>query len=109
MDIILKGLIGGVMTAVIAMLAKKGNTLPGIAPLFPTLGLIALYLVGSKGDTPGFREAAIAALKTIPAYLAFLLAVYWGIQRFDFRVTLLIGLGAWLVVALSTFVVPKLL
>lgn len=107
MDIILKGLIGGLMTALIAVFAKKGNTLPGIAPLFPTLGLIALYLVGSKGDTAGFREATSAAFKTIPAYLAFLLVCYVGIQRFDYRITLLLGLGAWLAVALVTFLVSE--
>lgn len=109
MDILLKGIIGGIMTAIIAMLAKKGNTLPGIAPLFPTLGLIALYLVGSKGDSAGFQEAAVAAVKTVPAYLAFLMVVYWGITKYDFRLTLLMGLGAWLLVALATFLIPKYL
>jgi membrane protein GlpM len=29
--------------------------LPGILPLFPTFALIALPIVGAKGDTTGFR------------------------------------------------------
>ena len=68
MDIVWKGLVGGLMTALIAWLAKQGNVLPGILPLFPTLTLIALYIVGTKGDAGGFQQACAAALKTVPAY-----------------------------------------
>jgi membrane protein GlpM len=52
--------------------SKRGNTPPGILPLFPTFALIALLIVGAKGDNTGFRAACIAGAKTIPAYLAFL-------------------------------------
>jgi len=39
---------------------------------FPTSALIALLVIGAKGDSAGFRETCIADAKTIPAYLAFL-------------------------------------
>ncbi len=50
MDILWKSLIGGVVTGLIVWLSKKGSVLPGILPLFPTFGLIALYIIGTKGD-----------------------------------------------------------
>lgn len=104
MDIVWKGLMGGLMTALIAWLAKQGNVLPGILPLFPTLTLIALYIVGMKGDAGGFQQACMAALKTVPAYLAFLIVVTLSARRVDFRLALVLGLAAWLLVVVATFV-----
>jgi len=72
MDVVLKGIVGGVVTALIVWLSKRGNVLPGILPLFPTFGVIALLAVGSKGTVQGFRDTCVASGKTIPAYLAFL-------------------------------------
>jgi|SRR5215218_126038 len=106
MDILWKALAGGLMTAVIAWAARRGTVLPGILPLFPSLGLISLWLVGARGDPAGLRQACVAGVKTIPAYLAYL-AVAWALAgRVDLRVALLAALGAWLIVALAIFLVP---
>ncbi len=109
MDIILKSILGGIMTGLIAWAAKRGNILPGILPLFPTLGVIALYLVGIKGDTGGFRQACTAAIKTLPAYLVFLLVCYTAVLRVDFRIALGAGLVAWLLAALAASWLPRLM
>ena len=95
------------MTAAVVFLSRRGNTLPGILPLFPTFALIALLIVGAKGNDAGFREACIAGAKTIPAYLAFLAVCYFAIDRVDYRVALAGGLLAWLVVALGIFLAPR--
>lgn len=107
MDIVWKGIVGGLMTAAIVWLSKRGNTLPGILPLFPTFALIALFVVGAKNDTGGFREACLAGAKTIPAYLAFLAVSYFAIDRVDYRLAVLGGLAGWLVVALGMFFAPR--
>ena len=109
MSILVKAVIGGLMTALIAWLSTKGNVLPGIAPLFPTLTLIALYIVGTKGDPPGFQETCLATLKTLPAYLVFVVICYLSIKKVGFRVALLLGLAGWLAAALLVFLVPKAL
>ena len=72
MDIVWKGVVGGLVTALIVWASKRGNVLPGILPLAPTFAVIALLAVGAKGDPGGFRDACLAGMKTIPAYLAFL-------------------------------------
>jgi uncharacterized membrane protein (GlpM family) len=107
MDIIWKGLIGGLMTAAIVWLSKRGNTLPGILPLFPTFGVIALLIVGAKNETMGFRETCLAGAKTIPAYLAFLAVCYLTIGRIDYRLAILSGLAAWLVAAMCIFLATR--
>jgi uncharacterized membrane protein (GlpM family) len=107
MEMVWKGIVGGLITAAIVWLSKRGNTLPGILPLFPTFGLIALLVVGAKGNNAGFREACIAGAKTIPAYLAFLAVCYFTVGRIDYRLALLGGLVAWLAVALAIFLAPR--
>ncbi|MGA7993578.1 MAG: GlpM family protein, partial [Bradyrhizobium sp.] len=99
MDMVWKGIAGGLVTAAIVFLSRRGNTLPGILPLFPTFALIALLIVGAKGDDAGFREACLAGAKTIPAYLAFLAVCYFAAGRVDYRIALLGGLAAWFIVA----------
>ena len=103
MDIIWKGIVGGLLTALIAILSKRGNTLPGILPLFPTFAIIALAIVGAKGEAAGFREACLAGAKTIPAYLAFLGVSYLTIGSIDYRLAIAAGVAAWLVVIVISF------
>ena len=109
MSILIKALLGGLMTALIAWASTKGNVLPGILPLFPTLTLIALTIVGTQGSAQDFRETCIATLKTLPAYLVFVLICAVAIKRVNFKAALLLGLGGWLLAALIVFWAPKAL
>jgi uncharacterized membrane protein (GlpM family) len=107
MDILWKGIVGGLVTAAIVWLSRRGNTLPGILPLFPTFALIALLVVGAKNNDAGFREACLAGAKTIPAYLAFLAVCYFAVDRVDYRIALAGGLATWFIVALGIFLAPR--
>src|SRR5437763_12690199 len=106
MDVVWKGLVGGIVTALIVLASKRGNVLPGILPLAPTFAIIALLAVGSKGSVAGFKTACLASLKTIPVYILFLAACYLLIDRLDYRLALLGALGVWLIGAISIFVAP---
>lgn len=109
MDVVWKGLLGGLVTALIVLASKRGNVLPGILPLAPTFAVIALLAVGSKGSAEGFREACLAGAKTIPAYLAFLAGCYLLIDHVDYRLAIVGGLACWLIAALAIFLVPRYL
>src|SRR3954469_7709183 len=50
MEVVWKGMLGGLVTALIVLASKRGNILPGILPLAPTFAVIALLAVGAKGD-----------------------------------------------------------
>ena len=84
------------MSAAIVWLSRRGNTVPGILPLFPTFALIGLLIVGAKHDNAGFRQACIAGAKTIPAYFVFPAVCCLAVDRVDYRIALLGGLAAWL-------------
>ncbi len=108
MDVVWKGLLGGIVTALIVLASRRGNVLPGILPLAPTFAIIALLAVGSKGDADGFKLAALSSLKTIPAYLIFLAGCYLLIDRVDYRLAIVGGLVAWLIAAAAIFLAPRL-
>jgi uncharacterized membrane protein (GlpM family) len=107
MELIWKGLIGGIVTALIVWASKRGDVLPGILPLAPTFAVIALIAIGSKGSEDGFRTTCLAGAKTIPAYLVFLGACYLLIGRVDYRLAIVGGLAAWLAAALVIFLAPR--
>jgi uncharacterized membrane protein (GlpM family) len=109
MDVLWKGAIGGIVTALIVLASKRGNVLPGILPLFPTFAIVALLAVGSKGDPQSFRTACVAGAKTVPAYLAFLAGCYFLVDRIDYRLAIFGGLIAWLVAAVAVFFAPRLM
>lgn len=107
MDVIWKGAIGGIVTALIVLASKKGDVLPGVLPLAPTFAVIALLAVGAKGDPEGFRTACLAGAKTMPAYLLFLGVCWLLVGRIDYRLAILGGLAAWSVAAYLMFVLPQ--
>lgn len=107
MDVLWKGIIGGLVTALIVTASKRGSVLPGILPLAPTFAIIALLAVGAKGERGGFTTACLSGARTIPAYLVFLGTCYVLIHHVDYRLAILGGLAAWLVVALAIFLAPR--
>ncbi|KQP54180.1 hypothetical protein ASG40_19205 [Methylobacterium sp. Leaf399] len=107
MDVLWKGVVGGLVTMAIVLASRRGNVLPGILPLAPTFAIIALLAVGAKGDAEGFRQACLAGAKTIPAYLVFLGVAYALGGSLDHRLAILGGLAAWLVVAFAIFLAPR--
>ncbi len=109
MDLIWKGLVGGGVTMLIAHLSKSGATWPGILPLFPTFSIIALLIMGARGDLPALQETCLASAKTVPAYLAFLIACYFALGVADYRLAILVGLMAWAGALGLMFLVPKLI
>lgn len=92
------------MTAVIALAAKRGNTLPGVLPLFPLFGFIALMMIGAKNDINAFRETCLASAKTLPAYLAFVATCYIGVTFLPAPLAVISGLFVWALAAFLIFV-----
>ena len=64
---------------------------------------------GTKGNPAGFREACLAGVKTIPAYLAFLGACCLFIDKVDYRLAVPGGIAVRLMAALAIFLAPRYL
>jgi uncharacterized membrane protein (GlpM family) len=107
MEVLWKGALGGLVTALIVLASKRGDVLAGILPLAPTFAIIALLAVGSKGTDDGFRATCLAGAKTMPAYLTFLGVCFVLIRHLDFRLAILGGVAAWFAVTFAIFIVPR--
>lgn len=109
MDILWKGIVGGLMTAAIVWASKRGNILPGVLPLFPIFTIFSLLAVGAKESVEGIHETAAAAAKTVPVYLCFLATAYFLADKVDYRLAVFLGLCAWFVAVWLMFQAPKLI
>ena len=109
MHIFLQGAIGGLLVILIAWTSRRGALWPGILPLFPALAAFALWTAGAKSEAGAFRETSVAAIKTIPPYLPFLATSYACSTRIDYRLSLLVGVSAWIIAAALIFALPRVL
>jgi len=102
--IVLKAVIGGVLTAAIATFAKSRLAwVAGIIPLFPIFGLIALHEAGEGADVARFHAVVTASFKTVPAYCAFLLCAYLLVPYVDYRLALIVSAVVWACAVVLTF------
>jgi hypothetical protein len=106
MDVLWKGIVGGPVTAAIVFLSKRGNTLPGILPLFSDLcaDRAARY---RRKERPGRVPRNLPRRRQDDSRLSGLsgrsLPRRWP-PRLPPRYCR--GLAAWFVVALGIFLAP---
>ena len=100
MSLLLKSLIGAFMVLLIGLLVRTRNyALAGLLPLFPTFALMAHYIVGSERGVAELKATIVFGLWAVVPYLAYLLALYWLIDRLRLLPALACALLVWCVVA----------
>jgi len=105
-SLVLKCLFGAAAVVVIALLSRsKSFFLAGLVPLFPTLSLVAHYLVGSERSAQDLRSTALFGIWSMIPYLIYLLVVYWLSTRLPLAATLTLATVAWLAAATLLLVV----
>lgn len=101
MSYLFKGLVGGFVVIVIALLARSRFAyLAGLAPLFPTFALFAHVFAYSEGGTQSLKAVAYFGLLAILPYSAYLLTVIGAIQHMGIKASLGLAVAAWAVAAL---------
>ncbi|MFC2077937.1 GlpM family protein [Candidatus Bipolaricaulota bacterium] len=106
LSILRLGIVGGVLVALIAWTSRKGSVISGILPLFPALAVLSLRIVGEKARPSVFLETSIAAMKTVPPHVLFLVTSFICSTRPGFRLSLLAGVAVWIASAALIFVLP---
>lgn len=101
MEFLIRFLAGGLIVAFLPILAQRlGPEMAGIAALLPLVTLSGFYFLGSSQGSEVVARASLASLLAVPAVAAFLLGVTLSIRSgLTFRPSLLVGLGAWGLVA----------
>jgi len=100
-EFLIRFLAGGLIVAFLPILARNlGPELAGIAALLPLVTLSGFYFLGSSQGSDVVARASLASLIALPAVGAFLLAVTVSIRSgLAYKPSLLVGLGAWGLVA----------
>jgi len=99
MNLIVKSLVGALMVLLIGLLARTRNYyIAGLLPLFPTFALMAHYIVGSTRGTAELKATIVFGMWAVVPYLAYLLALYWLVDRLRLVPALAGALLVWCMV-----------
>lgn len=100
MTLVFRALVGAAVVLLIALLARTRNYyIAGLLPLFPSLALIAHYIVGTDRGPEALRVTALFGLWSLIPYAVYLIAVYHLAGRFTLPVTLAVATALWLAAA----------
>ncbi|MBU0493869.1 MAG: GlpM family protein [Chloroflexi bacterium] len=102
MQLLVKALAGAVVVVIIQLLSQTRNYyIAGLAPLFPTFTLIAHYIVGTERTTGELKTTIVFGLCAMIPYAAYLVALYFLVDRLDLVPAMLGATLAWLIVAIA--------
>jgi membrane protein GlpM len=100
MNLLIKALIGALMVLLIGVLSRTRNYyIAGLLPLFPTFALMAHYIVGSERGTADLKATIVFGMWAVVPYLAYLVSLYWLVDRLRLVPALLTALLVWCAVA----------
>ena len=100
MELVVKALAGALVVVIIQVLARtKQPYLAGLAPLFPTFGLISHYIVGSQRTVADLKETILFGMFGLIPYIVYLATLYFLIDRCALVMSLLIATLCWIVAA----------
>jgi membrane protein GlpM len=99
-NLLVKALIGALMVLLIGVLSRTRNYyIAGLLPLFPTFALMAHYIVGSERSIADLKATILFGMWAVVPYLAYLVSLYWLVDRMRLVPALLIALLVWCIVA----------
>ena len=93
--------VGGALITAVSLLGEtKYAVLSGLAVLFPVVTLTGYYFLSLEVPLPELRQVVLFSALAVPTVWGFTLGFYAASARFSVPVSLLVGVGSWLVVAL---------
>lgn len=99
-ELIMRFLVGGAFVVIINLIGKSGNSLiSGLAMLFPAITLLGYYFL-SISQHGLLSKTVMFSIWSLPTSLAFLLALYFTIDKIPIIQSLILGIAAWLITAL---------
>jgi uncharacterized membrane protein (GlpM family) len=100
MNLLIKSLVGALMVLLIGLLARTRNYyIAGLLPLFPTFALMAHYIVGSERGTAELRTTIVFGMWAVLPYMAYLISLYWLVDRVRLLPALAAALAVWCMAA----------
>ena len=93
--------VGGALITAVSLLGEtKYSVLSGLVVLFPVVTLTGYYFLALEVPLPELRQVVLFSALAVPTVWGFTLGFYAASARFSVPVSLLLGVCAWLIVAL---------
>jgi len=94
--LILKAAIGALLVVLIHFLSLSRNYfVAGLVPLFPTFAIVAHIIIGNSRPTADLKETILFGCLAVIPYLAYLLSLYFLVDRFQLYTSILIATIFW--------------
>jgi uncharacterized membrane protein (GlpM family) len=102
-------LVGGGLVLVASYLARtRYPFVAGLALLFPVVTVVGYYFLSTQAHGRALHGVVLYGMLSLPALVAYLLVVFFTIDRLPAWQSLLTGVAAWLAVAVAIVVVARL-
>ena len=105
MELVVKALVGALVVLIIQLVSRtKRPYIAGLIPLFPTFALISHYVVGVERTLVDLKETIRFGMFSLIPYFAYLLTLYFLVDRLKLVPSLLGATFSWFVVAITLIV-----
>jgi len=99
-EILMRFLVGGTLVVIINLIGKSQNSfVAGLAMLFPAITLIGYYFL-SISQHGSLSKTVMFSIWSLPTSLAFLLTLYFTIDKIPILQALALGIASWLITAI---------
>lgn len=101
-----KFIVGGGLILLVSILGKsRFSFLSGILVLFPVVTVVGYYFLASTSQGIALQRIVLYSILSLPTVLAFLLVLYFTVNRMPITQSLILSILAWcLVAALIVFI-----
>ena len=93
----------GVVLLIQCASTSKHFFLAGLVPLFPAFALISHYVIATERSTNDLRECILFGVLSLLPYCAYLLSLYFMVERFTLVQSLCAAVLVWMFVAANIF------
>lgn len=108
MDILLKVVIGGVVILAITLIAKtKSFAIAGLIPLIPIFAVISHTIIYSELNTVDLKKTILIGIISLIPYLAYLISMYFTVDKLPFVKALVLSLTVWTVLASPILLIQR--
>lgn len=99
-ELITRFIVGGTFVVLINLIGKSRNSfVAGLAMLFPAITLLGYYFL-SVSQHGTLSKTVMFSIWSLPTSLAFLLTLYFTIDRIPILQALTLGVASWFITAL---------
>ncbi|HUV07947.1 MAG TPA: GlpM family protein [Spirochaetia bacterium] len=106
LSLLIKAGIGALIVVIIHFIAQtKSYYIAALIPLFPSFGLFSYYIVGTERGIRDLKTTVVFGIFSLIPYLAFLLTLYFSMERLRLVPSLVLSSLSWAMVAVILILV----